>query len=443
VLAVLCSAAAAETAGPAAAHFYQAPKPSPAGAVSQDWPRFLGPFHNATSGETKLLHQWGAEGPKRVWEMEKGSGFACPSIVGDRLVLFHRLGSREVIDCVKAESGQHLWTYAYEAPYQDRYGSSDGPRTSAVIVDGRVFTYGVTGWLHCVDLEKGQEIWKHDCGTEFNLAENFFGHGSTPLVVGKRVFVNLGGAGDVCAAAFDAATGKLLWKAKHEWGASYASPIPATIHGKECVLIFAGGESRPPTGGLLCIDAANGHVLSATPHRAEIAESVNASSPAVAGNKVFVTESYGSGGDLIEIKPDFSAKIAWHADKFGAYFMTPVVADGCLFGSDGQSPRLADVVCYDLATGKELWRNDLGGKFGRCSLLAVDGAFLCLGEFGDLAWLDLSREGVQIKAKAKLFNAPDTWTLPAVSHGLLYISQNERGADRKGPRLICYDLRGE
>jgi outer membrane protein assembly factor BamB len=257
------------------------------------------------------------------------------------------------------------------------------------------------------------------------------------------VIVQLGGKDDVCAAAFDSATGKVLWQAKHEWGASYASAIPATLHGKECVLIFAGGESRPPTGGLLCLDAATGAVLNATPHRASIAESVNASSPVVVGNRIFVTESYGSGGTMVEIAPDFSAKTAWHAAKFGAWFMTPIVKDGCLVGCDGQSARLAELVAYDVATGKEQWRDDLGGKFGKMSVLAADGAVLVLGEFGDLAWVEVSRAGVKVQQRAKLFHAPETWALPPLSKGLLYVCQNEKSQDGKPARVICYDLRGQ
>src|SRR4029453_6960483 len=105
-----------------------------------------------------------------------------------------------------------------------------------------------------------------------------------PLVLGSRLIVQLGGRHEgkaVNTAAFDTATGKLLWTAAHEWGASYASPVPARLHGRECVLVFAGGESRPPTGGLLVIDVANGSVLAAAEHRAEIAESVSASSPVI------------------------------------------------------------------------------------------------------------------------------------------------------------------
>ena len=46
------------------------------------------------------------------------------------------------------------------------------------------------------------------------------------------------------------AAGNVLWKAGAKWGPSYASPGPATLHGKRRVLVFAGGRSNPPTGGL-------------------------------------------------------------------------------------------------------------------------------------------------------------------------------------------------
>ena len=81
----------------------------------------------------------------------------------------------------------------------------------------------------------------------------------------------------------------------------------------------------------------------------------------------------------------------------------------------------------------------------RGSLLHVDGSFLALGEWGTLAWLTLSPEGVKQRATAQLFTSPGgAWTLPAVSRGLLYVSQNEEDKiTGTSPRLRCYDLRGE
>ena len=424
--------------------FHEAPKLLQKKSLTSDWPRLLGSSHNATSPETHLLHEFPKAGPSVVWEVAKGGGFGGPAIAGDSLVIFHRLDEREVVECLNAETGRRVWKFDYAAPYRPRYGGSTGPRTSPVIDGTRVFTFGIAGHLHALDFATGKVIWQHDCAREFSMGPAFFGYGSTPLVLGSRLIVQIGGdvAGKkVNTAAFDTATGKLLWIAAHEWGASYSSPIPATLHGRECVLVFAGGESRPPTGGLLIIDGASGAVLGSSPLRADIAESVSASSPVVIGSRIFVSEAYSTGGACFEVAPDFSVKPAWIAEKFGLYWMTPLVRDGCLFGFAGMSERLAELVCHDIASGRELWRSDLGGGFGRASLLAVDGGVLCLGEFGDLAWLDLSTKGASIKSRAKLFNAPETWTLPALSRGLLYISQNEPGSGGTKPRIICHDLR--
>lgn len=431
--------------------FAAEPKPLAAGAVTSDWLRLLGPEHNATSPETHLLHDLPKTGLRVVWEKEKGNGFGGPAISGGRLVIFNRVEKSEVVQCLDAATGSEIWKLDYPAPYRPRYGGSEGPRTSPVIDGNRLFTYGITGMLHCLDLTSGAVIWKHDLAREFSMGTAFFGFGSTPLILDGRLIVQLGGRHEgksVNSMAFDPATGKVLWSAAHEWGASYASPVPAKLHNRQCVLVFAGGESRPPTGGLLVIDAATGVVLGAGEHRADIAESVSAASPVVvsaeAGKaaRVIVSEAYGAGGACFEIAPDFSVKRVWQSDKFDLYWMTPLVRDGCLYGFGGMSERLAELVCQDIASGRELWRSDLGGGFGRASLLAVDGAALCLGEFGDLAWIELTPKGATVKSRTKLFNAPETWTLPALSHGLLYVSQNERGAQGSKPRIICYDLRG-
>ena len=52
----------------------------------------------------------------------------------------------------------------------------------------------------------------------------------------------------------------MRWGAGTEWGPGYASPVPATIHGKQRIFVFAGAESRPPTGGLIALDPADGSI---------------------------------------------------------------------------------------------------------------------------------------------------------------------------------------
>jgi hypothetical protein len=87
-------------------------------------------------------------------------------------------------------------------------------------------------------------------------------------------------------------------------------------------------------------------------------------------------------------------------------------------------------------------RSELVGTC-RGSLLAVDGQFLCLGELGHLLWMDLTPKGYLEISRARLFAARESWTLPVLSKGLLYIAQNSRDIRTgAGPRLLCYDLRG-
>jgi len=417
--------------------YHRAPKALPAGAVSEDWPRFLGPRHDLHSKETKLLKSFPEGGLRKVWEVERGTGHAPPVVAGTRLVMFHALNGREVIECLHPETGKRYWKFDYAVRLGSSFGIEDAPRSGPVIDGDLVFVVGVRGDLHCLDLGSGKVIWKKNLEKEYGPAPLFFGRGGCPLVHGEQLIVNVGGK--ICVGGFDKRTGRLLWSTKHQWNASYASPVPAILHGKERILVFTGGMVDPPTGGLLSINPENGKADEAFPWRARMFASVNAASPVVAGNAVFVTESYTEGGALVDFAADGTAKLRWKAERFGSQFATPVAHEGYLYGVDGTGGT--EIVCYEIKSGREMWRDSMdleGARLGRASLLHVDGAFLCLGAQGTLLWLDLSPKGAKTLSKAQLFRAPETWGVPPVSRGLLYVNRNAFGA-----RLICYDLRGQ
>jgi hypothetical protein len=73
-------------------------------------------------------------------------------------------------------------------------------------------------------------------------------------------------------------------------------------------------------------------------------------------------------------------------------------------------------------------------------MIRADNRFLALGETGLLAWLDLTPRGFRILSARRLFDAHQTWAAPVISHGLLYVMQNQPGKVHP-PRLLCYDLR--
>jgi outer membrane protein assembly factor BamB len=414
------------------------------GAFAGDWPRLLGPGHDCRAAAEDAAGFWPEGGLKKEWEFPKGKGWAPPVVVGERVLLFHRSEKQEVLECLDLHSGKPLWRFAYDAPYRDRYGSGDGARTSPVVAEGKVWTFGITGLLHCVELKTGKVLWKRDLGADYEMRDNFFGHGSTPLVLGGLVIVPVGGSQERCAVALEAATGKERWVATHSWGAGYASAIPAKFGSgagaKDCVLLFTGGETRPPTGGLLCFEAATGKVLGEVPHRARLAESVNAASPVlVGGNKVLTTEAYGAGSVLSEIGADGSLRQVWSTVKLGAQFVTPIYREGMVLGFDGQNMRLAELVCLDAATGEEKWREDFGGKFGRGNLVDLgEHGVLALGETGELVRFKTGSGKLEVLQRERLFEAPETWSIPVLAGRRLLVMQNERSKEGSSPRLICY-----
>jgi outer membrane protein assembly factor BamB len=230
------------------------------------------------------------------------------------------------------------------------------------------------------------------------------------------------------------------------------------VHGKRRVFVFAGGESRPATGGLLCIDPANGKVDFEFPWRARRYESVNASSPVIVGNQVYISECYGPGGVLLDLLPNGSYKQVWNNNVLNTHFMTAIHKDGYLYGIDGHGPQNAPLVCIELKTGKEMWHTEpeweetIPTQDGPrkavlapalASLMLVDGRCLLLGEYGHLVWLDLNPKAYKEVERKRLFLARETWGMPALSRGLLYICQNNKGYDGTDARLLCYDLRGE
>jgi outer membrane protein assembly factor BamB len=278
-------------------------------------------------------------------------------------------------------------------------------------------------------------------------------------VWGDVLIINVGSPGGPSVLALNKRTGEVVWKAGDQWGPSCTSPLPAKLHGEDRILVLAGGDSDPPTGGLLVINPSDGNIDLRFPFRGKRYESVSASNPVVIGHSIFLSTSYGTGGVLLDMLTDGKHNVAWKTKDFGAHFATPIVHDGYLYGFDGSGKAKTALTCIDLKTGKRQWREqpiwdelvEKNGKkepttFGIFSgtMIRADGHYLCLGEMGHLLWLDLTPASYKELARTWLFAANESWTPPVISRGLLYITQNAKDFLKKTPpRLLCYDLRGK
>ena len=450
-LALLPLMVAAETTYPMV--FHKAPSPLSPDAVVEDWPRFFGPRDNCTSHESPLRKIFPKEGLPKVFELARGDSYSSPILIAGKLLHFHAVDSKETLDCHDAETGKRLWTFHYPITYKDRYGFSSGPRSSPVVHQGRIYLIGVTAMLHCLDLKTGRMIWKRNLKKEFEIPQYFFGYGPNPVVHGDKLIVNVGGkenkTSGTSVAAFQLKDGKTAWKHEDQWGASYASPVITTIHGKEVALILAAGESKPAHGGLLVLNPTNGTLYSRFPWRAGLYESVLASSPlSLPNNQVFISDCYELGGVLLQFNPELKPSPVWSERFFGMHMMIPQVIDNHLYGFAGRNIPDTQLKGIDLKSGKITWADDMRWKedsrvtgLFRGSFLRLGERLISLGEDGSLLDLQLTSEKPTIKQKTRLFYARDTWTPPVIHRGLLYVTQNTKGFDGSSRRLICYDFR--
>lgn len=432
---------------------YAGPRPLNPEAVTEDVLGFLGKDRQPISSETYLLKN--LDQLKLLWRLEKGESYTTPVIQGERLIYAHSQDDTLKVECLHAETGQSIWQFSQKLEYRDSYGYGNGPRGSALIDDGLVYLHDVAGSLLCLNLKDGKKVWGTNTSLLYKVPQAFFGVVSTPVIEGPYIIANVGAPGGPCVVAFDKKTGRVQWGSGSKWQASYASPVVATVHGQRRLFVFAGGKTRPPVGGLICLDPQSGQIDFEFPWRSKTYESVNASTPVIFENKVYISATYETGGALLEIQPDFSYKTLWTSMDLNCHWNTPIHDQGFLYGFHGRHPRSATLVCLDTKTGKKVWeekprwKEKLPGSdheytFGLQlgSLLKVDGHYLCLSELGHLLWLDLSPDGVKILSKTRLFIAKQTWCVPVISKGLLYVVQNQKdrvaGAE---PSLYCYDLR--
>ena len=418
--------------------------------VGHDWPTFLGPAGDSKSLETGLDFAWPAEGPAILWQAPLGVSYSGPSISRGRLFHFDRHGDEDRLICRAAETGERLWSVSYPTYYEDLLGYNNGPRCSPVVDGARVYTFSAEGVLRCARAIDGERLWEVDTTQEFGVVKNFFGVGSTPLVVGDLLVVNVGGSppngpSDVYAArgvvqgngsgvvAFNKFSGETVWRCSDEL-ASYASPVVTEIDGRLWCFVFA-------RGGLVALNPLTGEVDFEYPWRARILESVNASSPVVVGDEVFISETYGPGSSLLRVRPG-AYDVVWkdsaksRRKSMQLHWNTAIHHEGFLYGSSGRHTSGAELRCVEWSTGKVMWSQ---GWLGRCSLLYADGHLINLSENGTLQVLKANPEKYELvhtvllqDDSGKELLKPDAWTAPVLARGLLYV----RGEDR----LVCIDL---
>lgn len=383
---------------------------------ANDWPQWRGPHRDGVSTETGLLTTWPDSGPRQLWEVPMGQGFAAPVVARNRVVGFFLNDDHEHVVCWQADDGKEVWHCRYPASYQNTFGN--GPRSTPTIDGDRIFTVGGTGIMHCLD-SKGEVVWRKDLLADFNASNIKWGVSFSPLVVGERLFIHPGGPNGNSIAALDKQTGKLLWKNLGD-EASYSSPLHATLAGQEQIVFFTAQN-------LLGVTPDKGELLWSFPWITN-AEGCNIGTPIIANDYVFISTGYGKGCALVKIDKEgdrFVPRKVYENNKMRNHFSSSVRLKDHIYGFNENI-----LTCLELRTGKVKWREN---GLDKGSLTIADNHLIILGENGLL--VIAAADPGEFKETAR-WEAPlkrNCWTVPVLADGKLYVRDQER--------MLCLKMR--
>jgi outer membrane protein assembly factor BamB len=392
-------------------------------AVAGDWPQWLGPNRDASTAEK--VAPW-KEPLKVLWNKPVGEGHSSPVVAKGQVFLHTQVKGKdeEQVTAYDARSGELVWQSVPTArgKFADPFKFGTGPRATPAVVDGKIYTFGITGNLTCIEADSGKLAWEVDTLKQYKAANLFFGTSCSPLVVGELVLVNVGGKG-ASIVAFDRKTGAEKWNALDD-RPSYSSPI-VLGKGQDQQAVFLTAKR------LLGLSPLDGRVFWEYPLVDKLQES--STTPAVAGDILFGS-SVTFGGAALKLgmgNDGPTAKQLWVNPAYNCYFATPVAVGKSLYLVTGSLlAKKATLRCIDIESGKELWKRDNVGRYHASLLRTGDDKLLLLEEDGDLVLLQPDGAKYQELARSKLCG--ETWAHAAIADGRLYV--------RDKSDLICVDL---
>ena len=321
-----------------------------------------------------------------------------------------------------------------------------------MIDDGLVYLFGAEGMLHCVRADDGEPVWKVDTAKRFGVVQNFFGVGSTPVVEGDLLIVMVGGSPPESQDAGTLRPGSRRRQRHGDRGLRQANGRGEVRDHRRTGQLrhapdwprstAAAGASSFARGGLVGFEPRSGKVDFHYPWRSRLRDSVNAATPVVVGDEVFISETYGPGSSLLRVKPG-GYEVVW-SDPPGrnkamqTHWNTPIYHEGLSLRL--QRAALRRTPSCGASSGRRARSCGASRGCTRASLLYVDGHFVCLSEDGVLRLIKATPEAYVEVAEAVVREEPDgppllsppAWAAPILSHGLLYV----RGDDR----LVCLRL---
>ena len=366
--------------------------PSTPHAAPADWPEFRGPGAQGHAGPGEYPLRWSEKTNVRWKTPIDGRGWSSPVIEGNRIWLTTAiespLSNEERKKRLEDNTGSQPLSVSgpvtmravgidrttgaialerellVEKEPQPVHTLNSFASPTPVIEDGRLYCHFGSHGTACLDTKSGRVVWRND---EVDIAhEN--GPGSSPISWGDVIIVHCDGSDDQYVVAFDKKTGDIAWKTSRsgkmndnpQLKKAYGTPIVASVAGRPQVL-------SPGANWLYAYDPKSGEELWRLSYGG-LGFSI-VPRPVLGHGMVYFSTSFMT-AEILAVRypdaPDAKPEIAWRTKRAAPKMPSPIlVGDELYFVSDK-----GIAACVDAKTGKEHWRERLGGNYCASPLFA-------------------------------------------------------------------------
>lgn len=387
--------------------------------ASESWPGWRGPHGDGKVPEENPPLKWDAATNVRWRTPVPGRGHSSPTVIGNRVFLTtaDEENQTQSVLAFDRASGKPLWSKVlFTGGHDQKTHKRNTQATSSVASDGeRAFALFLNGGaIHLVALSfDGDELWRKELGA----FTSHWGYSASPILHGDVILVAADHKTGGFIAGVGRVSGKVLWTQSRPQLPNYPSPIVARVAGKE-QLILAGCKlmsSYEPLSGkpLWSVDATTEECVG---------------SVVVDGQLAFASGGYPK-SETVAVKADGSGEIVWR-NSTKIYVPSMLAHEGSLYAVNDSGIAF----CWEAATGREQWKERIGGAFNASPVLAGSHIFLAR-EDGTTFVIKPDRTKLNIVAENKL--GGEVFATPSFAGNRIYLRGAEWNGGKRQEYLYC------
>jgi outer membrane protein assembly factor BamB len=343
------------------------------------WPQFRGPDGQGHASASDLPITFG-EQENLAWKVPlAGRGWSSP-VIWDRQIWLTTAtdeGRSLRAICVQEDTGEILHNVeVFRVPQPPTINPKNSYASPTAVIDTqgqRVFVHFGTLGTACLDTSTAKVVWTNQ---ELKL-DHKEGPGSSPILWRNLFIVNCDGMDVQYVVALDQQTGKVVWKQERpgplpdnpDYRKAYSTPLIVDVQGQE-LLISTGADQA------IAYEPASGRPA----WRLRYQGFSNVPRPIYGHGVLFICTGYMKPQLwAVRLNPrEVSEKdILWRCARQVPANSSPILVNDRIYMTSDQGI----LTCLDAETGREIWKERLGGGFSASPILA-DGKLYFSSEEG-------------------------------------------------------------